>query len=342
MQRSKKSQLDAQYGREGRGQASDGPSCDRRQGSNAPVKSSRRQLDLRTSKLQHQGRSTLSERPAPLKRPSEQQQPHHQKRIKQDPVAEEFLPFAVYVEKFDEKNGLIKMSGKEFDIIKADVANAFWLETKAVKGKLKNDVDRRLFSSERGTATFFAKSEFPQAFIIKTINNLVKLPGVKARGPRVESKPNLHVDFPAALEKMSPEVVIKWCLQEHANVDCEPVICNIRPWALGRTVSVELPADKLAQLASWAIDTNEDSFGFCAERLYLRASFKPKSDPLKTSKEAKEVIDTDQEMTVASLAPAGALATPATAADKDKLKVQAGASPPQQSAADSHQPLLPS
>ena len=51
---------------------------------------------------------------AQVKRPLQQPQPqpHMQKRSIQDPVSDQYLQFAVYVEKF-EKNMLVKMSGKE-------------------------------------------------------------------------------------------------------------------------------------------------------------------------------------------------------------------------------------
>ena len=229
----------------------------------------KRDLTARSAPLRKagEGKPFSNEHSALEKRPL--QQPQQQKRPRLDPVPEEFLPYAVYVEKFDETEAQVKMIGKEFDTIKAHIANAFWLESPAFKDKLKNDIDRRLFSSERGTATFFAKSECAQAFIIEVINGRVKLPGIKARGPREESKPNLDVNFPAAVDKMQPELLLNQLLQMHANVDCEPVVRNIRPWGHGRTVSVELPADKLAQLAAWALDNNVDSFLFFAEKLHF-------------------------------------------------------------------------
>ena len=273
--------------------------------------SEKRDLTARSAPLQKagDGKPHLSERSVPVKRPLQQQQSHQpqqQKRTRQYPVAEEFLPFAVYVEKFDEKKVLVKMTGNEFDTIKVGVVNTYWLESLAFQNKLKDDIDRRLFSSERGVATFFAKSEFAQTFIIKTINELVKLPGVKARGPRVESRPNLHVDFPAALERISPEIAIKELILMHANIECEPVVHHIKPWAHGRTVSVELPADKLAQLATWGLDNNADSFSMFSEKLHFWTAFKPNRDPLKDSLEAKEVIEV---MTEASTVSAGTAAT---------------------------------
>jgi hypothetical protein len=159
-------------------------------------------------------------------------------------------------------------------------------------------------------ATFFAKSELAQDFIIKTINNLIQLPGVKARGPRAESKPNLHVDFPAALAAISPEVAIKELIWMYAGIECEPVVRNIKTWGHSRTVSVELPADKLAKLAEWGLDNGVDSFSMISEKLHFRitsdnaapitGSRSVRSDPLKASDEVIEVIDIDQEMTEAS------------------------------------------
>jgi hypothetical protein len=277
-------------------------------------KSLKRRLGERNAPLEQQHTlfqrvGKLSNERSALKRP--QQQPQQQKKTRQDPVADEFLPFAVYVEKFDE-NVLVKLTGKEFDTIKAGDINAYWLESFEFKSKLKDGVDRRLFSAERGVATFFAKSELAQDFIIKTINNLVQLPGVKARGPRVESRPNLYVDFPAALGPgILPEVAIKELILMYANIECEPVVRHVKTWAFGRTISVELPADKLAKLAEWGLDNDVDSFSMLSEKLHFWTTFKPdnavanavsrrsSSDPLKASEEAIEVIDIDQEMSEA-------------------------------------------
>ena len=95
----------------------------------------------------------------------------------------------------------MKLSGKEFDMIKAGIVNAFVLESFEFKDKLKDSVERRLYSAEKGYATYFAKSEIAQSFIIRIINENLQLQGVKASGPKVESRPNLHVDFPPAFDK---------------------------------------------------------------------------------------------------------------------------------------------
>ena len=90
----------------------------------------------------------------------------------------------------------------------------------------------------------------------------------------------------------------------YADIDCEPVVRQVKPWGHGRTVSVELPADKLVKLAEWALDNGIDSFSMISEKLHFRTTHKPKNaagqksnnDPVKTSKEVIEVIDIDQEM----------------------------------------------
>ena len=283
-----------------------------------------RDLTARSDSLKKAGGGSAS-----VKRPLHQQQPYQQKKPRQDPVPEEFLPFAVYVEKFDDEKNLVKMLGKEFDAIKTGIMNAYWLESFAFKSKVKNDVDRRLFSSKRGVATFFAKSELAQAFIINTINNLVQLPGVKARGPRVESKPNLHVFFPAALGPgISPEVAMKELLLMHANVECEPVVRHVKTWSHGRTVDLEIPNEKLAELVSWGLDNDVHSFGMLCEKLPWWTSFNPSSASLKASKEAEEVTAPDHVMIeVASVTATETLAAVANLTTVESAAASASAEP---------------
>ena len=301
-QQAKKQQLvaPAQVSKVKQHDGGNGQSRDLR-GSRRDDRPKQRQLDARSAPIQPSGGgpsrgrpsgvgNPLDERSAP-KRPHQQPYQPQQKRIRQEPVADEFLQFAVYVEKFDEKNSLVKMTGKEFDSIKAGVINAYWLESLELKNKLKDGIERRLFSGERGVATYFAKTELAQDFIIKTINRIVQLPGVKARGPRVESRPNLHVDFPAALGPgISPEVALKELIWMYADIECEPVVRHVKPWGQGKTVSFELPNDKLALLATWGLDNNVDSFSMCGEKLRFWSSFKPNNAalPLKASMEATE------------------------------------------------------
>ena len=73
-----------------------------------------------------EGKPYPSESSASVKGPlqQQQQQPQQHKRSKKDWVPDEFLQLAVYFEKF-EKNELVKMSGKEFDMIKVGIVNAY-------------------------------------------------------------------------------------------------------------------------------------------------------------------------------------------------------------------------
>ena len=100
----------------------------------------------------------------------------------------------MYVKKFDQQNTKIKMTGKEWDDIKKTVFNAFWLVGQEEKSKLYDSCPDRRFSSERGFGTYFATSAFAQEWYIQVINEKVVIPGIKARGPRIETKPNLCVN----------------------------------------------------------------------------------------------------------------------------------------------------
>ena len=121
----------------------------------------------------------------------------------------------------------------------------------------------------------------------------IQLPGIKARGPRIESKPNLHVDFPAALEGQCPETVLRQLIWMHAKTECDPIIRNVRPWAHGRTVAVELPADKLAKVASWGLDNDMDHFPMHFEKLRFWTTFKPSNanESHKDSSEEKRLMN---------------------------------------------------
>ena len=121
----------------------------------------------------------------------------------------------------------------------------------------------------------------------------IQLPGIKARGPRIESKPNLHVDFPAALEGQYPETVLRQLIWMHAKTECDPIIRNVRPWAHGRTVAVELPADKLAKVASWGLDNDMDHFPMHFEKLRFWTTFKPSNanESHKDSSEEKRLMN---------------------------------------------------
>ena len=52
----------------------------------------------------------------------------------------------------------------------------------------------------------------------------IQLPDIRARGPRKESKPNLHVEFSAGLDKQDPALLIKRALLLNADIDCNAKI----------------------------------------------------------------------------------------------------------------------
>ena len=240
--------------------------------------------------------------PRPQPRQAEPQQQH--KRQKRVLVPEEQRQFAVYVEKFD-KEKKVKMTGTEYDAVKFEVFNAWWLESQEMKDKLQDSCDLRLFSSERGEATFFATSTFGQDFIIHAVNEKAKLPGIKARGPRIESKPNLHFEFSDTLNKFSPEVAIKMAIKKCANIDCEPIIRAVKPnpRSRGKTISIELPNDKLAKLLSWSVDNGRDYVKLYMERLRFWTYDKPEA----VQKSAAE-FSSMPKISATSTPSAGALA----------------------------------
>ena len=232
------------------------------------------------------------EQPAPVRQQARQSEPQQFKRQKRDRVPDEIRQYAVYVEKF-ESGTKVKMIGAEYDSVKFEVWNAWWLESQDNKEKLQDTFELRLFNSERGEATFFSSSKVGQDFIIHAINEKAKLPGIKARGPRIESKPNLNLEFPDTLNKASPEVVIKKALWSCAKVDCEPIVCAVKPnpRSRGKTISIELPTDKLAKLLAWAVDKNTDYVTSYSERLRFwtvnkstaEFSSKPKASAISSS-----------------------------------------------------------
>ena len=97
---------------------------------------------------------------------------------------DQILPFSVYVEKFDSELNNVKMSGSEWDEVRAGVFNTFWLEEEDVQKILNDNFEKYWFNSEQGFAIYFLKCKFAQDFTIRAINENSKLPGIKARGPR--------------------------------------------------------------------------------------------------------------------------------------------------------------
>ena len=96
----------------------------------------------------------------------------------------------------------------------------------------------------------------------------------------------------------------------YAKTECEPVVRQITPYAYGRTISVHLPDDKLAQVAIWGIDNDQDYFEWIGEKLRFRTTYKP-SIPLKTSVEVKEDTGASEQPAAPMAAEPGALAQPA-------------------------------
>ena len=89
----------------------------------------------------------LGERATPLEQQHILFQQQQHKKARSDRVPDQSQAFAVYVEKYDEQNSKVKMSGKEWDDIKKTVFNAFWLVSQDDKAKLYDSCEDRRFSS---------------------------------------------------------------------------------------------------------------------------------------------------------------------------------------------------
>ena len=70
---------------------------------------------------------------------------------------DQILPFSVYVEKFDSELNNVKMSGSEWDEVRAGVFNTFWLEEEDVQKILNDNFEKYWFNSEQGFAIYFIK-----------------------------------------------------------------------------------------------------------------------------------------------------------------------------------------
>ena len=127
---------------------------------------------------------------AGLPKKSTQDDRQGKKRPKDGRVANELLPFSVYVEKFDSANSKIKLSASKWIDIRAGIFKTF-MDSPEVHDKLKEDCEKRLYNGE--IVIFYTKSDFAQNLVIKTINETLRLPGIKARGPYAGTRPNLHV-----------------------------------------------------------------------------------------------------------------------------------------------------
>ena len=101
------------------------------------------------------------------------------------------------------------------------------MEPLSAKRQLKYDVEKRLYSSEKSEITYFTKNETSLKSVIYVIKERLRLPGIVARGPRFLSRPNLHLEFPAVLNSLQPEMVIKHAISINAEFDCEPQIQTV-------------------------------------------------------------------------------------------------------------------
>ena len=203
-------------------------------------------------------------------------------------VSDEILKFAVYVEKFDTKhhdtaNNKIKVSPHDWDNIRAGIFKAY-LESLNLQNKLKDDCEKRLYNGK--IAIFYTKSNLAQNFVIQTINEKLKLPGIKARPPWTEARPNFHAFFPSVMNNFKPEHVLKEAIAMHTEIDCDPVVRSSKDAGTkGKTVAFNLPEDKLAQLQLWALDNNAKYFSLFTER--LRFWIHPNGSPSSTPQSAK-------------------------------------------------------
>ena len=85
------------------------------------------------------------------------------------------------MEKFDTQSR-IKISSSEWEQIRSEIFNAFFLESLDNKNKLKNACEKRVYNGTH--ITFYTKNVLAQNFVIRIINENLKIPGIKARGPR--------------------------------------------------------------------------------------------------------------------------------------------------------------
>ena len=125
-----------------------------------------------------------------------------------------------------------------------------------------------MFNGEH--VTFITKDKYAQNFVIRTINEKLKLPGIIARGPRVGTKPNFHVKFPAVLDRFQPEIVIEKALSMHLNI--EDISIQVRgikknEQTGGRTIACELTADILDKVQCWALENKTSNFPLFTEWL---------------------------------------------------------------------------
>ena len=87
----------------------------------------------------------------------------------------------MYVEKFDSSNAELNLSVSDWDDIRAGIFKTYM--DSPDNHKLKNDCKKRLYNGK--FMILFTKSEFAQNFVIQTINDKLKLPGIMARGPHL-------------------------------------------------------------------------------------------------------------------------------------------------------------
>ena len=182
--------------------------------------------------------------------------------------------------------------------------------------KLYDSCPDRRFSSERGSGTYFATSAFAQEWYIQVINEKVVIPGIKARGPRIETKPNLSVIFPDTLDSYSPEIIIQKAIRHNAHIECEQIIRTVTPNARGRTVHCELPEEKLTLLLAWSKAKNVKEFIMCAELLRF---WSPKEAETETTAPDEPIViekaasdNLINQAVVASTTVVGSAAVPAS------------------------------
>ena len=105
--------------------------------------------------------------------------------------------------------------------------------------------------------------------MIQAINEKLNLPGIKARGPLVQTKPNFYVDFPGVLDRTDPVIVIKEAILLHTNLQCTPAIRSVKPKERvgGRRIAFQLPNDVLEKVQNWAFDKKATHLCLFTERL---------------------------------------------------------------------------
>ena len=182
-------------------------------------------------------------------------------------MSNNILPFTVYIEKFDNEE-ISNVSDNKWNTIRCGIVHAFIMEPIDVQHKLKDACEKTVYNGNH--ITFFTKDKFAQKFVILTINEKLKLPSIKAKGPRAGTKPNLIVKFLGVLHRMQPEIVLAKAISMHVDIECDSTHIQVRSMKKnedGRSIACELPTKILDKVQQWAFDNKVIHFQLFSEWL---------------------------------------------------------------------------